>query len=124
MKHTIHLTKGRKIFVMQCGFHAYMESWGMAVDSPYYVVTGKDGTFTLTDVPPGTYKLVAWHPQVGKVLEQEVTVTPRGTTDTNFVFNAPTGQRSAQVVVENPHFGLEALGKPLDIVPTLEVQAP
>ena len=123
MKHTIHLTKGRKIFVMQCGFHAYMESWGMAVDNPYYVVTGKEGTFTLTDVPPGTYKLVAWHPQVGKVLEQEVTVTPRGTTDTNFVFNAPTGQRSAQVVVDNPHFGLEALGKPLEIVPTLEVQA-
>ena len=124
MKHTIHMTKGRKIFVMQCGFHAYMESWGMAVDNPYYAVSEKDGTFTLTDVPPGTYILTAWHPQAGKILEQEVKVAPRGTTTSNFAFNAPTGQRSAQVVVDNPHFGIEALGKPLDIVPTLEHQVP
>lgn len=124
MKHILHMTKGRKIFVMQCGFHAYMESWAMAVDNPYYAVTGKDGTFTLTDVPPGTYRLVAWHPQAGKMLEQEVTVTPGETANTNFVFHAPTGQRSAQVVVDNPHFGLEALGKPLAIVPTLEQQVP
>ena len=27
----IHKTKGRKFFVMQCGFHAYIESWGLAV---------------------------------------------------------------------------------------------
>ena len=124
MHQTIHLTKGRKIFVMQCGLHAYMESWAMAVDNPYYAVTGQDGAFALPDVPAGTYKLVAWHPQVGKMLEQEVTVTPGGTATSNFVFNAPTGQRSAQVVVDNPHFGLEALGKPLAIVPTLEVQTP
>ena len=24
---------------MQCGFHAYMESWAMAVNNPYYAVT-------------------------------------------------------------------------------------
>ena len=24
---------------MQCGFHAYMESWGLAVDNPYYQLT-------------------------------------------------------------------------------------
>lgn len=124
MKQPIHMTKGRKIFVMQCGFHAYMESWGMAVENPYYAVTEKDGTFTLTDVPPGTYSLTVWHPQAGKMLEQEVKVTPGGTVTSNFAFNAPTGQRSAQVVVDNPHFGLEALGKPLAIVPTLEQQVP
>ncbi|MGC3974598.1 MAG: hypothetical protein QM771_09485 [Nitrospira sp.] len=31
VKEAIHMTKGRRIFVMQCGFHAYMESWGLAV---------------------------------------------------------------------------------------------
>lgn len=95
----------------------------MAVDSPYYALTGQDGSFTLTDVPAGTYTLTAWHPQAGKILEQEVTVAAGKTANTNFVFNAPTGQRSAQVVVDNPHFGLEALGKPLSIIPTLERQA-
>ena len=124
MKETIHLTKGRKIFVMQCGFHAYMESWGMAVENPYYAVTAPDGSFTLTDVPPGDYTLVAWHPETGPTLEQKVTVTAKGTATANFQFKAPTGRRSAHEMVENPHFGLEALGKSLDIRPTLELQRP
>ncbi|TLY27391.1 MAG: carboxypeptidase regulatory-like domain-containing protein [Nitrospirae bacterium] len=124
MKETIHLTKGRRIFVMQCGFHAYMESWGMAVENPYYAVTASDGSFTLTDVPPGDYTLVAWHPQAGQALEQKVTVTAKGTVTTNFQFKAPTGHRSAHEMVENPHFGLESLGKSLDIRPTLELQKP
>ena len=124
MKETIHLTKGRRIFVMQCGFHAYMESWGMAVENPYYAVTASDGSFTLTDVPPGDYTLVAWHPQAGQALEQKVTVTAKGTVTTNFQFKAPTGHRSAHEMMENPHFGLEALGKSLDIRPILELQKP
>ena len=44
-KKTIHMTKGRKFFVMQCGFHAYMESWGLAVDNPYYHLTDSGGAF-------------------------------------------------------------------------------
>ena len=124
MKETIHMTKGRRIFVMQCGFHAYMESWGMAVDNPYYAVTGKDGTFTIGDVPPGEYVLLAWHPQAGPMLEQKITVSAKGTTPVRFAFKAPTGRRSAQEVVDNPNYGLEALGRPLEIRPTLEMQKP
>ena len=71
VKETIHMTKGRRMFVMQCGFHAYMESWGLAVDNPYYALTGDGGTFTLTDVPPGEYTLMAWHPGVGTMLTEE-----------------------------------------------------
>lgn len=124
MQETIHLTKGRRIFVMQCGFHAYMESWGMAVENPYYAVTASDGSFTLTDVPSGDYTLVAWHPQAGPALEQKVTVTAKGTVTASFQFKAPTGRRSAHEMMENPHFGLESLGKSLDIRPTLELQQP
>lgn len=124
MKETIHLTKGRRIFVMQCGFHAYMESWAMAVDNPYHAITDRDGVFTISDVPPGEYTLVAWYPQVGTILEQKVRVTANGTASASFEFKAPTGRRSVHEMVENPHYGLEALGKPLEIVPTLERQEP
>lgn len=124
MKAMISLTKGRRIFVMQCGFHAYMESWGMAVDNPYYAVTEKDGSYTLPDVPPGDYTLAAWHPQIGIMLEQKVRVTANGHTVAAFEFKAPTGRRSVHEMVENPHYGLAALGKPLEIVPTLELQKP
>jgi hypothetical protein len=122
MKEMVHLTKGRKIFVMQCGFHAYMESWGMAVDNPYYMVTGTDGTYSLSDVPAGDYLLVAWHPQAGVMLEKKITVPAKGTTSTDFEFKAPVGRRSAHEMVENPHYSDELLVK--SIRPTLEVQKP
>ena len=120
----IHMTKGRKFFVMQCGFHAYMESWGLAVENPYYHLTGKDGRFSLTDVPPGEYTLMAWHPGVGTVLEKKITVPAKGAAQAEFIFESPKGRRSAHEIAENPHFGLEALGRPLDIRPTLELQTP
>jgi polysaccharide lyase family 4-like protein len=124
MKEVIHMTKDRRIFVMQCGFHAYMESWGMAVTNPYYQVTAQDGTFSISDVPPGEYLLQAWHPGVRMIVEQKVTVPAKGTMEINVTFESPQGRRSAHEIAENPHFGLGALGKELDIRPTLEVQVP
>jgi hypothetical protein len=124
MSETIHMTKGRRIFVMQCGFHAYMESWGMAVDNPYYMLTGPDGMFSLTEVPPGDYTLIAWHPGVGTMLEKKVSVQAKQSSKADFVFQSPKGRRSAHEIEENPHFGLESLGKSLDIKPTLELQQP
>ncbi|MFZ1803466.1 MAG: carboxypeptidase-like regulatory domain-containing protein, partial [Nitrospira sp.] len=61
----IYLNKGRRTFYMQCGFHAYMESWAMAVNNPYYALTDAEGKFKIDQIPPGTYQLVVWHPQTG-----------------------------------------------------------
>ena len=124
VKESIHMTKGRRIFVMQCGFHAYMESWGLAVDNPYYSVTSDGGTFTLTDVPPGEYTLMAWHPGLGTMLQKKVMVTEKGVSMVDFAFEAPKGRRSVHAVEHNPHYGPESLGKLVDIRPTLERQVP
>jgi hypothetical protein len=124
VRESIQMTKGRKFFVMQCGFHAYMESWGLAVDNPYYQLTDSSGGFSLTDVPPGDYTLMAWHPGVGTVLEKKITVPIKGSAQADFVFESPKGRRSAHEIEENPHFGPDSLGKSLDIRPTLEVQTP
>jgi hypothetical protein len=124
VRESIQMTKGRKFFVMQCGFHAYMESWGLAVDNPYYQLTDSSGGFSLTDVPPGDYTLMAWHPGVGTVLEKKITVPVKGSAQADFVFESPKGRRSAHEIEENPHFGPDSLGKSLDIRPTLELQTP
>lgn len=124
MTEKISLTKGRRIFVMQCGFHAYMVSWGMAVDNPYYAVTDSEGRFTIADVPPGDYVLMAWHPETGPTIERKITVPSNGTVNESLSFKAPTGRRSAHEMVENPHYGLEALGKQVSILPTLKQQIP
>ena len=119
----IHLTKGRRIFVMQCGFHAYMESWGLAVDNPYFASTDQSGRFEISDIPSGTYRVVVWHPQARTVIEQEVVIAAKGTVTANFEIQSREGVRAGMDAVENPRFGLGILGS-REIKPTLELQQP
>ena len=63
MRERIHLKKGRNVFVMQCGFHPYMFSWGLVAKNPYFSVTKEDGKFEITDIPPGDYVLVRLAPR-------------------------------------------------------------
>jgi hypothetical protein len=50
------------LVTLQCnGGHVWMNAEMMVVSHPYYAVTGLEGKFTLTDVPPGEYQLLAWH---------------------------------------------------------------
>jgi hypothetical protein len=58
---------------VDCDAHGWMEGWIYVVDNPYYAITGADGKFTITDVPPGNYKLVAVQPFTGPT-ETPVTV--------------------------------------------------
>jgi plastocyanin len=50
---------------VDCDVHGWMEGWVYVVENPYYAITGADGKFNITDVPPGTYKLVAAHSLTG-----------------------------------------------------------
>jgi hypothetical protein len=43
------------------GGHVWMNAEMMVVPHPYYAVTDESGSFEFTDVPPGTYQIVAWH---------------------------------------------------------------
>ena len=43
------------------GGHVWMNAEMMVVTHPYYAVTDESGRFQFTDVPPGTYQIVAWH---------------------------------------------------------------
>jgi hypothetical protein len=43
------------------GGHVWMNAEMMVVSHPYYAVTDESGRFEFSDVPPGTYQIVAWH---------------------------------------------------------------
>ncbi len=115
----IKMGKQRNLFVMQCGFHAYMESWGFAVNNPYYALSAQDGSYTITDIPPGTYAVQVWHPMVQK--DYTVTIPPNGTTNLEITIDAPKGRLYANEVSEGTRFGMELLGD-VTINPIVERQ--
>jgi Polysaccharide lyase family 4, domain II len=57
---------------VKCDAHEWMHAWIMELEHPYYATTGADGHFTIKDVPPGTYTLVAWHEAAGEKSEPVV----------------------------------------------------
>ena len=125
MKQLVKMTKGRRVFVMQCGFHAYMESWALAVDNPYYAVTDEQGRFEIGDIPAGTYRMMVWHPYLGGVKEQTVTIEPNQQTKADVVVPAPTGRLYVNQMVERPYtrYGMTD-DVQSRIVPTLIRQEP
>ncbi len=50
---------------VNCEAHNFMFAWMFAADNPYAVYTGKDGSFTIDNIPPGKHILRAWHPTLG-----------------------------------------------------------
>ncbi|HHT9118943.1 MAG TPA: hypothetical protein ACFYD3_00135 [Candidatus Hypogeohydataceae bacterium YC41] len=64
-----------------CDVHKWMNAWIVVRDNPYYAVTKEDGSFSITDIPAGTYKLGIWH-EAGnkedlKKLTKDVTIEPK-----------------------------------------------
>jgi plastocyanin len=43
-----------------CNVHSEMSGYIVIVPTPYFAVTGKDGSFEIKDVPPGHYTLKTW----------------------------------------------------------------
>ena len=83
----VRFRKGHFIFRTQCGIHDFMQSWGIAVGNPYFAVTREDGQFTIPDLPPGEYDVMAWHPRL-QVQVRRVKISPDGNTDLDFVFDS------------------------------------
>jgi len=69
--------------IVRCDVHTWMQSYIIVAQNPYYVLSGKGGAFTLTDVPSGTYHLKLWQETLG-TQEQSVTVQAGQTTTANF----------------------------------------
>lgn len=78
-------TKTEVAKMIKCDVHGWMRSYVAILPHPFHDITGKDGTYTLKDVPPGKYLLAAWHEKLGE-LEAEVTLEPNGTLTHDFTF--------------------------------------
>jgi plastocyanin len=55
---------------VKCDAHPWMHAWWLSMDQPYYAVTGDDGSFKITDLPPGEYEVEIWQGELGKKVEK------------------------------------------------------
>ena len=81
---TFTFDKPEPFLKFRCDVHPWMFAWVTVVDSPYFAVTGKDGKFTIKNVPPGKYTLEAAHRKLG-AQTANIEVTDSGATQ-NFTF--------------------------------------
>jgi hypothetical protein len=72
---------------LKCNIHPWMKMYVAIFNQPYFQVTGKDGSFTLKNVPPGNYALTAWQERYGTI-EMPVTVAASGTQNITLTYKA------------------------------------
>ena len=74
-----------KPFRIKCDVHGWMKSYMVVLPHPFHSVSQPNGTFSIGNLPPGNYTLVAWHEKYGQQ-EQQVTVGPKEQKQVTFTF--------------------------------------
>lgn len=84
LRKQVTLKRGTAMKV-ECDAHDFMHSFTFVAKNPYFAVVGEDGSFSIDDVPPGSYKIRAWHGTLGEK-KATVTVEAGGMARVDFVF--------------------------------------
>ena len=72
-------------FKIKCDVHGWMKSYMAVMPHPFYAVSQANGSFTIANLPPGQYTVVAWHEKYGQQ-EQKVTVGAKESKALSFTF--------------------------------------
>ena len=80
------LNKPEPLFKVKCDVHPWMNAYVAVMTHPYFAVTGKDGKFSIPNLPDGTYEIEA-RPSYDKFKPQTASITVSGGAVTqNFTF--------------------------------------
>jgi plastocyanin len=63
-----------EVIKFKCDVHPWMTGYVAVSSHPFFAVTGDDGTFSIPNVPAGSYTVEAWHERFGTTTT-DVTVT-------------------------------------------------
>jgi plastocyanin len=78
-------TKPEVMIRVKCNIHSWMHAYIGVVDNPYFAVSKDDGSYSISNLPAGTYTLGIWQESLGTE-EREVTVAPHANTLVNIAF--------------------------------------
>jgi len=78
--------KSAEVIPVQCNIHPWMHGWFVVVKGPY-ATTDEKGSYTINNVPPGSYTVTAWQEDYG-TQTQKVTVAGGQSATANFSYKA------------------------------------
>ncbi len=55
---------------LACDIHPHMSAIILSLDTPFFTRVASDKTFTINDLPAGSYRLEVYHPQYDKVTKE------------------------------------------------------
>ena len=107
-------TVSEVVIPVKCNQHPWMKSYIGVIKTPFFAVSKEDGTFTLTDVPAGTYTIGFWREGGAKGTEKtaQVKVEKDGTAKADISFDAaPATTQAASSLQVLPALEFPMLGR-------------
>jgi len=77
------------VMAMGCNIHDWMSGYLLVLDNPWFASTDAGGHALITGVPPGRYRLTAWHPQLQEPAAPAVMVEVSGDVEAALRLTAP-----------------------------------
>lgn len=66
-----------------CNVHPEMSAFILVLQNPYFTMADKQGKYKISDVPPGDYTLVVWHPKF-KSKNSKINIRQEGSVTVDF----------------------------------------
>jgi hypothetical protein len=86
----IHQFRQTGLVKVYCHIHSHMSASIMVFDHTFFTIPKADGSFTIDNIPPGSYKVSAWHERIGEN-SQPVKIDAGRTADIQFAL--PIGSK-------------------------------
>jgi plastocyanin len=91
-------TRPETLIPVKCNQHPWMKANVGVLAHPYYAVSGKDGSYTIKNVPAGTYTLVFWHETKGEQTQQ-VTIAAKESKTQDITYKAGATARATSMEI-------------------------
>lgn len=89
---SVFARKDADSYIIKCNLHPFLQTNAYLVQNPYYTVSDSDGNFSIENIPPGTYEVVAWHPFIAPQ-RGTITIPEKGDASLDFVFRGEDEKR-------------------------------